>query len=301
MTLRRRDFLAAGLSAAALAGLSRRSPADELPPVRAITRGPKYHWFGYYDKFEFDPTNRYVLSNEVDFEHRSPQPGDVINVGMVDLADADKWIELGQTNAWCWQQGCMLQWRPGAQSEVAWNDREGDKFVCRLLDIKTQQFRTLPAPIYTFSPDGSFALVPDFARLNVMRPGYGYAGLPDEHGDQLAPPGTGVFHVDMRTGEKQLILSLADVAKIPWQGKLLDDVWHWFRRPAPRPETSPRAWSRPMSTAATCSSSIRPARRRTSSGRTISTSACGPSRKGGPAASTSTRIARARSSRSAPA
>ena len=45
--------------------------APALPHVRAITRGPKFHWFGYYDKLQFDPSMRYVLSNEVDFEHRS--------------------------------------------------------------------------------------------------------------------------------------------------------------------------------------------------------------------------------------
>ena len=29
--------------------------ADEtLPPIRAITRGPKLHWFGYYDHLQFD-------------------------------------------------------------------------------------------------------------------------------------------------------------------------------------------------------------------------------------------------------
>ena len=27
-------------------------------PMRAITKGPKFHWFGYYDKLEFDPTGR---------------------------------------------------------------------------------------------------------------------------------------------------------------------------------------------------------------------------------------------------
>ncbi len=40
-------------------------------PVRTITRRPKHHWFGYYDKREFDPTNRFVLSNQVSFEHRT--------------------------------------------------------------------------------------------------------------------------------------------------------------------------------------------------------------------------------------
>lgn len=26
-----------------------------LPLVRAITRGPRHHWFGYYEKLQFDP------------------------------------------------------------------------------------------------------------------------------------------------------------------------------------------------------------------------------------------------------
>lgn len=36
-----------------------RLPADApgLPPVRAITRGPKFHWFGYYDNPECARSN----------------------------------------------------------------------------------------------------------------------------------------------------------------------------------------------------------------------------------------------------
>src|SRR6187455_3178083 len=107
MDISRRAFLghAAGATLAAWAG-----PQDGLPPVRQITKGPRFHWFGYYDKFQFSPDNRFVLANEVEFEHRSPKADDVIRVGMVDLQDGDKWIELGATRAWNWQQGCMLQW-----------------------------------------------------------------------------------------------------------------------------------------------------------------------------------------------
>ena len=67
--------------------------------MRTITRGPKYHWFGYYDKLEFDPTSRYVLGMEVGFEHRSPKPDNVVKIGMVDLKDGDRWIELSESCA----------------------------------------------------------------------------------------------------------------------------------------------------------------------------------------------------------
>ncbi|MCA9248551.1 MAG: hypothetical protein KDA42_15605, partial [Planctomycetales bacterium] len=165
--------------------------ADDSPPSaahtnsswRQITHGPKHHWFGYYDKFQFDATGRYVLSNQVDFEHRSPGANDVIQVGMVDLAENDRWIELGEARAWNWQQGCMLQWLPGSNRRVIWNDREGDHFVSRILDVRTRALRTIEQPIYSVSPDGKFAVAPDFRRIADVRPGYGYAGLEDPHAD----------------------------------------------------------------------------------------------------------------------
>src|SRR5438105_12052453 len=109
MDMTRREFLGQVVGAAALS-LVRQDAA--LPPVRAITRGPKFHWFGYYDKLQFDPTGRFVLGMEVDFEHRSPKPDDEIRLGVIDLADNDRWTEIGSTRAWNWQQGCMLQWLP---------------------------------------------------------------------------------------------------------------------------------------------------------------------------------------------
>ncbi|MHC4508932.1 MAG: hypothetical protein ACYTAO_08235 [Planctomycetota bacterium] len=189
------------------------SRIEKLPPVRAITRGPKFHWFSYYDKLQFDPTGRYVLAMEVDFEHRSPKPDDVIRIGMVDLHDGDRWTELGRSGAWCWQQGCMLQWRPGSQTQIIWNDRQSNKYVCHILDAKSRKKRTLPYPIYTLSPDGRTAVAPDFRRIQDMRPGYGYAGLPDPHAEDPAPKDSGIFRIDLESGKQDLIISIADIAR----------------------------------------------------------------------------------------
>ena len=219
----------------ALAGLSRpvaakqnAAEARRLPPVRAITRGPKFHWFAYYDKLQFDPSCRRVLGMEVDFEHRSPRPDDVIRIGMIDLEENDRWIELGQSRAWCWQQGCMLQWRPGSQNEILYNDRKQDRFVSHILDVKTGSSRTISHPFYTISPDGRTAVAPDFARVDAMRPGYGYKGLSDPHQNDPAPKDSGIFRIDLETGRQDLIISLADVArfgKIPGEPK---NAKHYF-------------------------------------------------------------------------
>ena len=92
--MKRRDFLThsamAGLASLTSHALGK-NLQDKLYPVRAITRGPKSHWFGYYDKDQVDPSGRYVLGMEVDIPMRSPTEKDVIRIGMVDLKDNDRW------------------------------------------------------------------------------------------------------------------------------------------------------------------------------------------------------------------
>lgn len=233
MILNRRSFLggtiaSAFLSRVASRGASGMDTTSKIPPVRVITRGPNHHWFGYYDKLQFDSTGRYVLGMEVDFEHRSPRPDDVIRIGMVDLQDGDRWIELGQSSAWCWQQGCMLQWLPGSKSEILWNDRDKDGYVSHILDVVTGKRRTIPHPIYSVSPDGKSAVTPDFRRLGDVRPGYGYNGHADPFADDLAPKKSGIFHIDLETGKSKLIISLADIARYGKIPNKKSGIKHYF-------------------------------------------------------------------------
>jgi len=234
VTMGRREFLgwAAGSAAAATAcgwaGAGQAQDQAGPAPVRAITRGPKFHWFGYYDKLQIDPTGRYALGIEVDFEHRSPRADDVIRVGMVDLLDDDHWIELGTSCAWNWQQGCMLQWRPGRDGEAIWNDRQGDRFVSYILNVRSGQKRTLPHPVYAVSPDGRWAVTTDFRRLNDTRPGYGYAGIVDPNREVNAPEDAGIWKEDLETGERSLLLSLAQAAQVPQPGGFSEGAKHWF-------------------------------------------------------------------------
>lgn len=224
--LTRRHFVSSALCGVAAGALSVR--AQELsqagfPPTRVITKGPGFHWFGYYDKLQFDPTNRFVLGNKASFEHRSPTADDEIEVGMVDLEENDRWIPLGKTRAWNWQQGCMLQWLPGSESKVIWNDREKDRFVSHILDVKTGDKNTIPSPIYALSPNGKEAVSCDFSRVADVRPGYGYAGIGDPFANDMAPEKSGITHVDLESGQTKLIIS------------------HWqLARSGPIPKDSPR-------------------------------------------------------------
>jgi len=235
-TLGRVLFFDRGLDGAALhylaVGMALDDPPPGFVPVRTLTSSPGYHWFGYYDKAQIDPTGRYALSMESDFENRSPAPDDVIRLGMVDMGDGDAWIDLGQTRAWNWQQGSMLQWRPGHPTEVLWNDRDGDdadaRFVTRVLDVPSGDLRTLPRPVYHVSPDGRWAVGLDFARIQHQRPGYGYAGVPDPDAEVPAPAGSTIYRLDLDTGVSEDLFSLADIASIPHPDGDFSTAMHRF-------------------------------------------------------------------------
>jgi hypothetical protein len=261
MNLSRRDLLRASLPVAALAlqpSLILRGDENGLPPVRTITHGPRHHWFAYYDKLQFDPSIRYCLGNSVDFEHRSPTADDSIELGMVDLQDSDRWIPLGKSSAWGWQQGCMFQWVPGSESLVIYNDRQDGHYISRVQDAFGGKQTTLSRAIYSLSPKGKYAVTTDFRRINEMRPGYGYAGLPDEFASERAPAGIGIERLDLETGEVKMLVSLQDIIDVPYVNGF-DEGKHWFNHLLVSPDgtrtiflhrwrTSPGRWSTRMFT-----------------------------------------------------
>ena len=197
-------------------------------PVRAITTGPKFHWFGYYDKLQFNNNNTKVLGMQVDFEMRSPTKDDVIKMGVIDLKNGDKWTEIGESRSWGWQQGCMLQWVPGSDSKVIWNDRRGDKFISILKDIETGDVQILSKAIYTLSSDGKSAIGTDFARIQNYRKGYGYPGGVDQYKHQNAPKKSGIYKIDLTTGKSKLIISYHEISSISNNGEDISGKWHYF-------------------------------------------------------------------------
>lgn len=196
-------------------------------PILKLTNGPKQHWFGYYDKLQMDPSGTYVLAAEVDTFYRSPKTTDTLIIGMINIR-TKAWTTLGTSTAWGWQQACMLQWIPGSEEEVIWNDFENGKFVSRIYNIRKKTSRTLPKAIYTLSNDGAFALGTDFSRIQNMRPGYGYAGKADPYEAVKAPSEIGIYKMELSTGNTELLLSIAEIAKFGDLEEDLSHYWHYF-------------------------------------------------------------------------
>ena len=64
------------------------------------------------------------------------------------------------------------------------------------------------------SPDGRTGIGCNFSRLWDVRPGYGYPGLVDPDRDDPTPDDSGVYSVDLQTGEQRLLVSVAQVLKL---------------------------------------------------------------------------------------
>ena len=188
-----------------------------LAQLTSGTPDGRCHSHSYYDIPVLDANGQRVLVHELRFAERDPAPGDAVRVGIASL-DAAGVSFLGESRAWSWQQGPMAQWvRTAAGERVVFNDRdpgggEGDRFVARLVDPDAGAVRTLPRPVYAVAPDGRFALGLNMARLDTLRPGYGYVGGAGARLDERAPQDDGVWRIDLETGEARLLLSLAAAA-----------------------------------------------------------------------------------------
>jgi hypothetical protein len=211
-TLTRRDWLALTGSAAIGATAGARPEMIKLP-ARAVTKGPKHHWFGYYDKCPWDKTGRHLLAMESEFCDRQPTASDAITVGMVDRKDGDRFLPFDTTRAWSWQQGTMLQWLGTAPDrEVIYNSIADGKPAAIIRDVFSGKTRTLPRPIYAVSTDGRQAVTLDFARLHRLRPGYGYTSYEERFANDPAPEQLGIWQIDLATAKDRPILSLKQLA-----------------------------------------------------------------------------------------
>ncbi len=182
---------------------------------RQLTHGTaegRFHQHSYYDIAIFDDESRRIAAYGMDFMNRDVAKDDVVRVGYVDLGEGDAFVTLGESRAFSLQQGPMAQWIPGTRRMI-WNDREDGTFCARIHDIdggpENSAVRTLPCPVYAVAPDGITGLSLDMARLDALRPGYGYTGTTGGRLETRCPDDEGVRKVDLATGDSKLILSLA--------------------------------------------------------------------------------------------
>lgn len=176
---------------------------------RRLSNGEGHYFFGYYDVCAYGGEGNSHLAHRTSFAGRIPERTEGCEIGILD-GESGAFTALAETRAWNFQQGAMLQWRPGhVDKEILFNRYDDDGALCSvIMDVTSDTVRKLPLPIACVSSDGRYALSVSFGRMFQFRPGYGYAGSEAEHDRKLAPEEDGVYLMDLDNGTSKLVLSL---------------------------------------------------------------------------------------------
>lgn len=165
---------------------------QEIMPSVRISEGEGHFFYGYYDNPAFSGNDRFHLAHRVAFCDRVQQSGDAAEIGVIDI-DSRKFTKLGETTAWNFQQGSMLQWHLAAPNEeVIFNTTVEGEHRGAVMHIRTGAVRYLDRPVANVDPAGNLALSINFGRLFDFRKGYGYADVADVYRDRLFPSDDGI-------------------------------------------------------------------------------------------------------------
>lgn len=166
------------------------------------------YFFGYYDKSPLNHDNSKLLSHRVAFDGREVTDGDWADIGYFDL-ESKKFIKIGQTLAWNWQQGTQLQWLPpGYDNDLIYNAIVNDKFVSVIYNISSKEKKIIPFPIYAVHPNGKEALGINYERHYWCRPGYNYQNIKNEKWNKPYHAEDGIYKLNLESGECKLIVPI---------------------------------------------------------------------------------------------
>lgn len=181
------------------------------------------YFFGYYDKSPWDATMRYMICMRAEDTWSEPDPVGEADILLIDTVDNNRVRKIATTHTWNVQQGCMAQWLgPDSKSRIVYNDLRDGKYCSVILNVESGMERVLPMPVYTVSADGATALSLDFSRLHNLRPGYGYAAMPEKTKGVALPGTTAIWKMDIATGEVVDLLKYTDFAQFQPRPEMME-------------------------------------------------------------------------------
>lgn len=173
-------------------------------------------FFGFHDKCPFSEDNSKILACRTSIPLRMPREEEALEVGYYDLTPEGEFglfHKIDETLSWNYHKGCRLQWTD--RDSVIFNVRKGNALASRVCSVDGLILREYPFPIDTVSDDGRKATSFSYERLNILMPGYGYEYCEDGGNlDTQRPDGTGLFVIDLVSGERTLLYSLDGLSKL---------------------------------------------------------------------------------------
>ncbi len=194
--------------------------------VEQATFGPQFHHFygyiGHVGNTPWNGSGRYMVTLRTTFDDHMPGPGEAAEIVLLDTENGYSTETIDSTLGWNPQQGTMMYWNPGQpDTQIFFNDRdpETQKVFTVLYDIekreRVREYRYDDTPFGNsgVAQNGGWFLGINYARMARLRPVTGYKGTADWTEGVLHPSDDGIFRVNVESGEKQLIVSFAQLAE----------------------------------------------------------------------------------------
>ena len=191
--------------------------------IEQITFGPNHHFFGYIGHagtIAWNGANRYILALRTTFQDHMPGPGETADVVLIDTENGYAVEPVDQTCGWNPQQGTMFYWNPtSADTQFFFNDRDPDTHRVFTVLYDIEQKKRLKEYRYDdvafgnggVAQNGGGFLGINYARMARLRPVTGYKGAHDWTDGVAHPEDDGIFRVQIDSGEKDLIVSFAQL------------------------------------------------------------------------------------------
>lgn len=169
------------------------------------------YFFGFHDVTPFSFDEKKLLCNKLSFDLRMPKPDEPLVVGYFDFNNGElgQYHELGRSFAWNYHKGCRLQWLD--KHRVIYNSAIEGKLCAVVTNVDDHMHQIIPYPID--SVHDNIATSFSYERLERCMPGYGYPYKDMGQLDEPASENTGLFVVDINSGERTMLLSIKEIAQ----------------------------------------------------------------------------------------
>ncbi len=190
-------------------------------PCHRVGTGTAHHFFGYYNKSNWDGHDRLLLAQQVPGMDADLTEASEAEVGFFDPSANNLFTVVGKTTAWNWQMGSQLQWLGGlAGRQCLYNVRTSSSqgfypgFGSCVHDVESGTNRMLPMPVYVAAPNSQWALCVDYERLWITHETIGYVPrgeAPRLHEMPVAPAQDGIHRMELASGKTRLLVSYAQL------------------------------------------------------------------------------------------
>lgn len=194
----------------------RRFPAatefETKVPVVRIATGRIIHRF--FDTSPISPSGRYVGLFRLPQETRTPQPGEVGEVVVVDLHTGQERV-VAESRGWEVQMGANVQWGR-TDADLFFNDVDASTWTpfAVQLDPTTGRRRRIEGTVFTVSPDGTKLTSYNLIASRRIQVGYGVVIPVEKTRKNIGPVADdGLFVTDLAGGRTRMIASIRDIVE----------------------------------------------------------------------------------------